>query len=505
MPLNESRYFEKAPGTETDFRQAPGEPSFAEKIQTYYEDPGKLVEDFYSMFDGSGEANAAQVPMQTIPPQEAQSQQKEMKDKSVKDVAIENPNATKVGAKMASAGMAPRMKSPYERFSGVNPLKTLEGVQNEALANAKEEALIRQNYANDVAQKDQTYQSNVNRIREDYFGQYQNYVKELDAINNDMKNQKINPSRFWENSTGWQKALMGIGLALSSLGNRDQMKSAIAMINKEIDRDIDAQKYALQQKGNRRAEINNMLSLARTKFADEIQAENAARLLMMDQVKNQMEAKMATLKTGEARQKMGMLKAAMEEKMLQQLNAQRNNLMKQGDMSAYLQSQDPIVQRIGVSNFPQQTKEKMMAELGTRRDLERAIQKVSETYDNFKSKSSFGDFWKTLKSGVPVLNTQEKAQEQAAQSDLESIVVQNWKGPMTKEEAARIVTPLMPNFDLTTSDKIIDIRKQAMIEKLIRNRKPMTFLENLGWMPNISDFSSNFTGGGSSYGKKVSK
>lgn len=499
MPLNESQYFEKAPGTEKDFKQVAGEPSFAEKIQTYYEDPGKLLEDFYGLFGSSNAIAADPADAVESPPQIAP--QAPQGGNMVNAMPVSNPYAQKNAGVTSPQPMAQAV-GPYDRFKNVNPLATLKAVENQVVGDAEKEAMIRQNYANDVAKKNEAFQANANRIKEDYNKKFGEYTNELDKLSDDIKNTKIDPSRYWENRTGLQKALMLIGLAMTAKGTPQGTQAVMNGIQKEIDRDIDAQKYALQQKGNRRGELTNMLSIARTKFGDDLQAENATRLLMMDQVKNQMEAKLATLKTGEAKQKMGLLKAAMEEKMLQQLQAQNKKQMQQGDIASVIQSQDPFVIRVSSSNLPHQTKLKILTEYDYRKKLEDGIRQISSTFDRFKSNTYGGDLIKTAKSKIPA--TDENKIQKEASASLFTTVQANWKGPMSDQDSARLKS-LMPDYGAFTSDADIDRRKREMINMLLRGRKEMPFIENSSQFRSIYDVANDYMGTGNKFGKKVGK
>jgi hypothetical protein len=178
---------------------------------------------------------------------------------------------------------------------------------NTAIANAA----AQKSALNEMAlaeQEDQLKQSMLRqeKIKQDFDNVFKERVGYLDDISKqlasqDFTNAKLDKDRFWSNQSTGQKILGGIALALGAIGGGISGKQNMAMevINKAIDRDIEEQKYNIQQNQdaqkmkaqNLRDQSSlgqNMLSNFRAKFGDDLQAEAALRSLMIQQTQNKL-------------------------------------------------------------------------------------------------------------------------------------------------------------------------------------------------------------------------
>ena len=82
----------------------------------------------------------------------------------------------------------------------------------------------------------------------------------------DMVQEKVNPSRFFDNQNTFQKVLSAISVALGGIAGQGQGNVGLDIINKAVERDIEAQKADSTNKRN----LFN-LNLARTKNFQEAQ------------------------------------------------------------------------------------------------------------------------------------------------------------------------------------------------------------------------------------------
>ena len=120
----------------------------------------------------------------------------------------------------------------------------VSGIQGEAKAQqdlAKQQALIEQKY-----QKQQGDEAAIwDKKQKDMFDQ-------IDSTIQDVKNGHIDPKHYVENMGAGQKIATAIGLFLGGLSTpfTHQGNPALEMLNKQIDRDIDAQKAGLNNKMN---------------------------------------------------------------------------------------------------------------------------------------------------------------------------------------------------------------------------------------------------------------
>jgi len=126
-----------------------------------------------------------------------------------------------------------------------------------------------------------------------------------------LKTSKIDPYRFYrhpDGSTNYPKSIaaavaVGLGALGSSLpaqyGGTGGPNVALQIIDKAIDRDISAQRDDI---ANKRAGVGlqmNLLSQMRAQFIDERQAENAARVVMLETYKMKLEE--AAARSGDQR------------------------------------------------------------------------------------------------------------------------------------------------------------------------------------------------------------
>ena len=138
------------------------------------------------------------------------------------------------------------------------------------------------------------------------FNKTNNYMKSLQdqLAAQDFSAPKLNTNRFWENQSTTGKIAAGIAVALGGIGGalaRDNSNVGLDMINKAIDRDIAEQKFNIEQ-GQESKKLkaqnlrdqaslgNNMLQELRAKFTSDLSAENALKLLMLEQSQNKLKS-----------------------------------------------------------------------------------------------------------------------------------------------------------------------------------------------------------------------
>jgi len=114
--------------------------------------------------------------------------------------------------------------------------------------------------------------------------------KTYKEVSEDYFNSKeIDQDRYWDNMSTGRKIMAGIGLALASL-NPQSMQTALASINRNIDRDIQAQKLEIMKKKEKVAEAKGLVGEFYKKFKDLDQAENAAKMSALEKAKLKMQS-----------------------------------------------------------------------------------------------------------------------------------------------------------------------------------------------------------------------
>lgn len=113
-------------------------------------------------------------------------------------------------------------------------------------------------------------------------------IGEIDQLNNEIANTKLDPGRWWKNRGAGRSilALIGLGLGAFAEGySGGKLKNRAAeMIERAIDRDIDAQKSDMWNKRAGLKGKQTLYGLARQRFGDDKQAEMFARSQMWRQV-----------------------------------------------------------------------------------------------------------------------------------------------------------------------------------------------------------------------------
>lgn len=120
-------------------------------------------------------------------------------------------------------------------------------------------------------------------LMQDYQKNSQALMTERQNLMNDIKNSHVDPNRYLGSMDTGRKISTGIGLLLAGIGSglTHQPNLAMQFIQKQIDNDIEAQKSDLGKK-------NNLLAANMNQFNNLNQAVTMTRVMMNDQVANQL-------------------------------------------------------------------------------------------------------------------------------------------------------------------------------------------------------------------------
>lgn len=201
----------------------------------------------------------------------------------------------------------------------------------------------------DIAAKEQAAADNVEKMRQAGEAQLAQRMAHQDQIFQDVLSSRIDPNRFWNTRTTGQKISASIGLILGGIGSglTGQPNYALGVIDKAIDRDMDAQKTDLGKK-------ENLLGHYMQQTRDLQSAQHLARADYLTSVAAQVQAATAKMSSQTAipaaQQAVAQIraKAAQEE----QLATERGLQIKQGQMNLSMgQQQMAALQEIlkGVS------------------------------------------------------------------------------------------------------------------------------------------------------------
>ncbi len=153
-------------------------------------------------------------------------------------------------------------------------------------------------------------QARRKRMMDDYQAQMERYARANDAISQ----AKIDPERFWNSKTTGSKISSAIFLGLGAAGAiaGGGPNYALQILDKQIGRDIDAQKHNLANKRAGLAGQQSLLGMMRQHYDTEEQAEAATRAHAYRQLQNKVETIGKTTNSLITRQKSAELGAKLQ-------------------------------------------------------------------------------------------------------------------------------------------------------------------------------------------------
>ncbi len=281
----------------------------------------------------------------------------------------ENLNANRRAVRVAQTVSGGLEETPEEKAERLEAERTRKR-QNEAdmadlnAANAEMTAAAEQRrtdaynatLAADIERRDA--ENRRRKIDADYESKRASAQKELDAANE----MKVDPDRFFREKGTASRVLSAIGVALGAYGAsvNGGPNFALEIVNKSIDRDIDAQMDEIRRKG---AAANNAVSeLSRRYDLSVDEARELAKMAAHNYVAARADMTAAQMGTAEAKQKAVAMRLQLSQQMAQH-EASLANLYK-GRVTTQSQFMDP--QRATGGGYRQFTPEeiKKYAEAG---------------------------------------------------------------------------------------------------------------------------------------------
>jgi hypothetical protein len=176
-------------------------------------------------------------------------------------------------------------------------------------------------------------------------------MKTLKALQAEQAKMKPEARDYFSGKTTFQKIMAGVGLALASLTPQGA-QNAIKIIDSEIDRDLDLQKFAYEQKGKQIEEVKGNYKAFMDKFKDARLARMAAKSDMIQRLKLDLDAQAQKTASQQAKAKLGQLsqlaviegqKAELE---FQKLSHAINKELAEGKVPGWKgQAKDPVAAR----------------------------------------------------------------------------------------------------------------------------------------------------------------
>lgn len=198
------------------------------------------------------------------------------------------PDDVALAAQMPTA--APDMSQvPLEQqtpaMEGIENAYTMKqiaaGTAAEAgMEKAEKEAEFRKEFQQQMEEFNQRQQVAEQERQEQLVDQ----LEKIDATAKEYGSLEIDPSRLYKNASTGQKILASIGLVLGSFGRNGNQ--AASTIMKAVNQDINAQKADIATAKGELTTQQGVLSQMRQLFGDERQAEQAAKLAMLENAEN---------------------------------------------------------------------------------------------------------------------------------------------------------------------------------------------------------------------------
>jgi hypothetical protein len=238
-------------------------------------------------------------------------------------------------------GLAGRMMAGELTGQRIEAESRAAAIEREAKAEEEQRAI---RAADDAAQRIAAEQTQ--RTRALYDQAWAERMAQYDAAARDLERQTIDPDRAFGDSKTARTinrslSMIALGLA-AAFGQRGSVEAVAEQINKAIDRDIEIQKAAIDNKRASLAAKTGAFSLLRAKLGDDAAAEALARSQMLGQTERRLERIRSQLKTDQQRAAVG-----------QVLDAMRRQ-REQAVMGLRLQAQQQAAARAASANWAAQ-------------------------------------------------------------------------------------------------------------------------------------------------------
>lgn len=196
-----------------------------------------------------------------------------------------------------------------------NPMAGMGGrlsqIEQEGQAAANQQAQAEIQKGQTLANIQSGYQDSLQKQQAIRQKAWDDTTKEYQSAVEDYKNQHIDPNRVWAGKGAGQKMSALIGIVLGGMGQgvTGGPNQALEVVQREIDRDIDAQKAEIGKK-------QNLISMLYQKFGNIDAADAAARMYLGASIQSRVEEAAARAATPEALAKAKLFMAQMHQGLL---------------------------------------------------------------------------------------------------------------------------------------------------------------------------------------------
>lgn len=166
------------------------------------------------------------------------------------------------------------VQSPAAQQQPVSPTAGVDAALAQIANATKNEAATRERWGNEIASMQQAQAAQQAQLAQRQQDLITQRMAGAQKLADDVMSQKLDPNHYWETRTTGQKISAAIGLLLGGIGSglTKTPNYALQVIDKAIDRDVEAQKFNIQQGRNKLAfymqQTGEMLSAAQLAKAD---------------------------------------------------------------------------------------------------------------------------------------------------------------------------------------------------------------------------------------------
>ena len=337
--------------------------------------------------------------------------------------------------------------------SGLGDIMAGYGQQRKGLGM---EAQALQQQAKDEQRAAQDYQAGLRAEKEIYDEKMNYYNKEIQSVQNDIKNGHINPNAYLNNMKTPQKIMSAIGLILGGIGQGliGGENPAMKFIENQINNDVEAQKANMQNK-------NNVMTAYMNQMKNVQDATLMTKAFYTDLYANKM--KEIASRTADP-----MAKARLMQE-IGKLDIQKGTLLSQVAQSgAGMAMQDPTMRAI-YTQVPKELRDNAVKEKGFVDKYNNAVNGVKDIY------SQLGKIG-VVAGNMPFSKT--KARMESLNAVLISKAMSAVKGNPSEGEFKRQVSPFM--IEPSDTKQQVNEKLNGMLEFLETNKEPTPILSSIG-------------------------
>ncbi len=338
-------------------------------------------------------------------------------------------------------------------------------IQQDALKKAgdigKEKAVSEAAYFQELSRQAEERFRDQEQKNKEVQGKMSIAIKDIQNTQEEFGRMKVNPNRYFENQSTGDKILQAVSIVLGGFGGAltKQGNMALAIIQNNIDRDIQAQKEEIAGKDKLIASKLNLFGRLREQFNDGLAADAAARVLYNDQIIKEIQSRASMFESADVQQKANLAIAKLEEEKQKNMLSLETAFRTVGPVSTGNVVNDQIVTRV-----PEKQRAQAYKEFGYLDEYKRSVSSVSDSFDTLRDLPAWSKW-------IPL--TESKARADAAEASIISVVQANWKGPMSDQDV-KMVKGIFPSVSDTKAQT--DAKKERLLKIMEGNRKPTPVL-----------------------------